>query len=76
MDKGLRRSTAITDDDVLVRQALEDCMESAGDVVEGFSSGEKLLTSGCTRDAACLVIDIQLPGINGLEFSGEAGRRR
>jgi FixJ family two-component response regulator len=78
MDKGVRRNVAIIDDDVLVRQALEDCMESAGYVVEGFGSAEEFLKSGSTLEAACLIVDVQLPGITGLELQGElagAGNR-
>jgi FixJ family two-component response regulator len=70
MDKGLKRNIAVIDDDddVLVRQALEDCMESAGYMVKGFASAEEFLESGSTRDAACLIVDVQLPGITGLEL--------
>ncbi len=68
MDTGLKRNIAVIDDDVLVRQALEDCMESAGYVVTGFGSAEEFLESGSTRDAACLIVDVQLPGITGLEL--------
>lgn len=46
-------------------------MESAGYAVEGFGSAEEFLASGATETAACLVIDIQLPGITGLELQGE-----
>ena len=60
----------IIDDDALVRQSLEDCMESAGYVVEGFGSAEEFLESGATREAACLIVDVQLPGMNGLELQG------
>jgi FixJ family two-component response regulator len=68
MDKGLKRKIVVIDDDALVRQALEDCMESAGFMVEGFGSAEEFLESGCGRDAACLILDVQLPGITGLEL--------
>src|ERR1700722_19819964 len=68
MDKGLKRNIAVIDDDVLVRQALEDCMESAGYLVDGFGSAEEFLASGSARNAACLVVDIKLPGITGLEL--------
>jgi FixJ family two-component response regulator len=61
----------IIDDDVLVRQALEDCMESAGYSVESFDSAEQFLASGSARSAACLIVDIQLPGITGLELQAE-----
>ena len=71
MDKGLKRNIAVIDDDVLVRQALEDCMESAGYVVEGFGSAEEFLASGSSREAACLIVDVQLPGITGLELQNK-----
>ena len=74
MDKELKRNIAvIIDDDVLVRQALEDCMESAGYVVKGFGSAEEFLESGSARDAACLIVDVQLPGITGLELQDKLG---
>ena len=68
MDKGLNENIVLIDDDVVVRQALEDCMESAGYVVKGFGSAEEFLESGSTRDAACLIVDVRLPGISGLEL--------
>jgi FixJ family two-component response regulator len=68
MDKRLNRNIAVIDDDALVRQSLEDCMESAGYVVEGFGSAEEFLSSASARDAACLILDIQLPGMTGLEL--------
>jgi len=71
VDKGLKRNIAVIDDDVLVRQALEDCMESAGYVVEGFGSAEEFLASGSSREAACLIVDVQLPGITGLELQNK-----
>ena len=43
-------------------------MESAGYAVEGFGSAEEFLASGATHTAACLIVDIQLPGITGLEL--------
>ena len=51
-------------------------MESAGYAVRGFGSAEEFLASGCARDAACLIVDIQLPGISGLDLQEElAGAR-
>ncbi len=43
-------------------------MESAGYAVESFDSAEEFLASGCAQKAACLIVDIQLPGITGLEL--------
>ncbi|MGA2596573.1 MAG: response regulator [Bryobacteraceae bacterium] len=68
MTKELNGNIVIIDDDMLVRQALGDCMESAGYAVESFGSAEEFLASGSERRAACLVVDIQLPGISGLEL--------
>jgi FixJ family two-component response regulator len=61
-------SIAIIDDDALVRQSLGDCMESAGYAVESFDSAEEFLASGSARNAACLILDVHLPGITGLEL--------
>ncbi len=43
-------------------------MESAGYAVESFSSAEEFLASASAHNAACLILDIQLPGIDGLEL--------
>jgi len=64
----LNSNIVIIEDDILVRQALGDCVESAGYEVEGFGSAEEFLASGATGTAACLIVDIQLPGITGLEL--------
>jgi FixJ family two-component response regulator len=66
--KKLNGNIVIIDDDVLVRQALGDCMESAGYAVDSFDSAEQFLASGSAQNAACLIIDVQLPGISGLEL--------
>src|SRR5580658_8393748 len=68
LDKELKSNIVIIDDDVLVRQSLGDCMESAGYAVESFDSAEEFLASGSARKAACLIVDVQLPGITGLEL--------
>ena len=48
-------------------------MESAGYVVKGFASAEEFLESGANREASCLIVDIQLPGMNGLELQNKLG---
>jgi len=73
----LKGHVAIIDDDALVRHALRDCMESAGYSVEGYGSGEEFLASRSAEDAVCLVVDLELPGISGLELQDRlAGRDR
>jgi FixJ family two-component response regulator len=71
MTKVLKGIIAIIDDDVLVRQALGDCMESAGYAIESFGSAEEFLASESARNAACLIVDVQLPGISGLQLQDE-----
>jgi FixJ family two-component response regulator len=67
----LKSNIVIIDDDVLVRQALGDCVESAGYAAKGFGSAEEFLASAASDDAACLIVDMELPGINGLELQAK-----
>lgn len=56
----------LVDDDASMRRALERTIRRAGFDVEAFVSAESLLARGvCERDA-CLVLDIDLPGIDGI----------
>lgn len=59
---------AIIDDDPLVREGLSDCLDSAGYTVQTFGSAEEFLAFGPLQRQSCLIIDIQLPGISGLEL--------
>jgi FixJ family two-component response regulator len=68
MNIELKGHIAIIDDDALVRSALKDCMESAGYSVEVFDSAEDFLASNAAYSSACLILDVQLPGITGLEL--------
>lgn len=79
-EKASKAHIAIVDDDALVREALSDCMESAGYSVEGFASAEEFLASNSGQNAACfvveiacLILDIQLPGATGLELQRRLG---
>lgn len=73
MSEVFKDRVVIVDDDALVRQSLGDCMESAGYAVDSFGSAEEFLASASARDAVCLIVDIQLPGMNGLELQGRLG---
>ena len=80
MNNTSKAHVVVVDDDTLVRESLCDCMESAGYSVEGFASAEEFLASNSDQDAdcliveiACLVLDIQLPGENGLELQRRLG---
>src|ERR1700759_5434683 len=59
---------AIVDDDESVQRSLQDLIESDGLSTLGFSSAEQFLSSEAQTLAACLIADIRLPGISGLEL--------
>jgi FixJ family two-component response regulator len=59
---------AIVDDDNWMRTAVQDLLEAVGLSVLGFASAEEFLGSGKQRVTACLIVDIRMPGISGLEL--------
>ena len=59
---------SVVDDDESVRLSLEGLIRSLGYAVRCFASGEEFLGSDAHRSSACIVCDIQMPGMNGLEL--------
>jgi FixJ family two-component response regulator len=62
------RFIAIVDDDRSVQTALQDLIESEGLSTLCFGSAEQFLDSGAQHKAACLIADIRMPGMSGLEL--------
>ncbi len=62
---------AIVDDDELMRKALQGLLKSAGLLARAFPSAEEFLRSGQQHDAACLITDIRMPGMSGLELQAQ-----
>jgi FixJ family two-component response regulator len=58
----------IVDDDELVRQALESVVKAAGFTTETFGSAEDFLDSIPMYSATCLILDVRLPGMSGIEL--------
>ena len=58
----------IIDDDAGMRHAVQDLVESVGLRAESFSTGEEFLTKQRTADPSCLVLDVRLPQMSGLDF--------
>jgi FixJ family two-component response regulator len=58
----------IVDDDESIRRAGRRLIKSYGFAVETFASAEDFLGSGRLHETACLVLDVQMPGLNGLEL--------
>jgi len=61
----------IVDDDRSVQSALKDLMESAGLSARCFGSAEEFLESDQRNQTACLVTDIRMPGMSGLELQAK-----
>ena len=62
---------AIVDDDDLMRSALQGLLKSAGLPAKAFASAEEFLKSGQQHQAGCLVADIRMPGMSGLELQAK-----
>jgi len=62
---------AIVDDDELIRNALHGLMKAAGLRSVAFASGEEFLNSNELDRVACLIADIRMPGMSGLELQLE-----
>jgi FixJ family two-component response regulator len=59
---------AIVDDDDALRHSLDDLLQSVGFRVQGFASAEAFLQAQPAPETACLLLDVRLPGMNGLEL--------
>jgi FixJ family two-component response regulator len=62
---------AIVDDDKSVQNALRDLIEADGLSALVFGSAEEFLESGEQHNAACLIADIRMPGMSGLELQAK-----
>ena len=58
----------VVDDDASVREALKGLLKSAGFHAEVFGSAEEFLDSGQLARTACLILDVRMPGMGGLEL--------
>jgi FixJ family two-component response regulator len=58
----------IIDDDRGMRQAIQDLVESVGLRAESFATGQEFLNKRRTSDPSCLVLDVRLPQMSGLDF--------
>ncbi len=59
---------AVVDDDISVRESLESLIRSVGMQVKLFASAEEFLSAAHNGNADCLVLDVRLPGMSGLEL--------
>jgi FixJ family two-component response regulator len=62
---------AIVDDDESVRSALDGLMKAVGLSAQTFASAEEFWSSGEQRNTGCLIADVRMPGISGLELQSK-----
>ena len=61
----------VVDDDASLRSALESLIRSLGYNVRTFASAEEAFTSGTALSSDCVITDIQMPGLSGLDFEAK-----
>ncbi len=59
---------SVVDDDLSVREATMDLLKAMGFKVESFSCGEEFLASELRHNTSCLISDMRMPGLSGLEL--------
>ncbi len=65
----------VVDDDPSMRRAVGRLCHSAGLEVQAFASARELLDAGTPKSPACLVLDVRMPGLSGLDLQSELARR-
>ena len=66
-----RPLVSVVDDDESVRESLPDLLRELGYSVQAFSSAEEFLASDCVGETRCLILDIAMPGMTGLDLQQE-----
>jgi FixJ family two-component response regulator len=66
-----RPLVTVVDDDISVRESLPDRLKQFGFAARAFSSAEEFLSSDCVNQTRCLILDIFMPGMTGLDLQQE-----
>jgi FixJ family two-component response regulator len=74
--QGIAKSIAILDDDDSVRGALLGLLKAVGLPAQAFASAEEFLKSGQQHRIGCLIADIRMPGMSGLELQAKLNAER
>lgn len=64
----VKPTISIVDDDAPVREAIRRLIKSVGMDARAYASAEDFLNSNHAQDASCLILDVQMPGMSGLEL--------
>jgi FixJ family two-component response regulator len=71
MSAGLAPAGTAASFAALVREATGDLVQSLGYEVLTFESAERFLDSGCLAETSCLITDLQMPGLSGLDLQSQ-----
>jgi len=63
------RVISVVDDDASVRAATVDLLDSAGVTCQPFASAEAFLASGWLARTSCLILDVRMPGLSGIDLA-------
>jgi FixJ family two-component response regulator len=74
-EKNESQLVAVVDDEESVREAVKRLLRAADVTVESFASAEEFLNSGQLNRTGCLVADIRMPGLSGLELLAELNKQ-
>ena len=74
--EGNTKLVAIVDDDDLIRGALQGLLKTIGLSARTFASAEEFLDSGDQHRTGCLIADIRMPGISGLDLQAKLNAER
>ena len=66
---------SVVDDDEMLRESLPDLLREFGFSARAFSSGQEFLSSNDVGETRCLILDVAMPGMSGLEVQEELKRR-
>jgi len=74
-DNRERALVAVVDDDESVRESLPDLLNEFGFRTRAFSSAEEFLASGSVEQTKCLILDVAMPGMTGLDLQRQLNDR-
>jgi FixJ family two-component response regulator len=74
--EGKEKMVAVIEDDESYRVAVKRLLKSAGFSVQSFSSAEDFLSSGRQSETGCLIADIRMPGMSGLDLQSKLNSDR
>ena len=66
---------SVVDDDEMLRESLPDLLREFGFAARAFSSGQEFLSSDYVDETRCLILDVAMPGMSGLDLQEELKRR-